>query len=93
MRWLDSVTDSLDMNVSRLQERVKDRGAWYAAVHGASKSCPRTKRGFPRRNSSQDYNTETLLEFPDYCPAEFGFKTLASFSSLPACPTNYPTIT
>ena len=41
MRWLDSVTDSLDMNVSRLQERVKDRGAWYAAVHGASKSCPR----------------------------------------------------
>ena len=38
MRWLDGITDSMDMNLSRLQVTVKDRGAWRAAVHGASKS-------------------------------------------------------
>ena len=40
-RWLDSITDSMDMNLSKLQETVKDRGAWYAAVHGAAKSWTR----------------------------------------------------
>ena len=34
MRWLDSITDSIDMNLSRLQEIVEDRGAWRAPVHG-----------------------------------------------------------
>ena len=38
MRWLDSNTNSVDMNLSKLQEIVEDRGAWCAAVHGASKS-------------------------------------------------------
>ena len=37
MKWLDSITDSLDMNLSKLQEKVKDRGAWRAAVHGVTK--------------------------------------------------------
>ena len=40
-RWLDSITDSMDMNLSKFQETVKDRGAWYAAVHGAAKSWTR----------------------------------------------------
>ena len=38
MRWLDSIIDSTDMNLSKLQEIVKDRGAWLAAVHGVTKS-------------------------------------------------------
>ena len=38
MRWLYSITESMDMNLSTLQETVKDRGAWRAAVHGVTKS-------------------------------------------------------
>ena len=38
MRWLDRITDSMDINLSKLQEIVKDRGAWRAAIHGVTKS-------------------------------------------------------
>ena len=38
MRWLDSITNSIDMNLSKLREIVEDRGAWHAVVHEATKS-------------------------------------------------------
>ena len=53
MRWLDGITDSMDVSLSELGELVMDREAWPAAIHGVTKSQTRLSNGTERTESHQ----------------------------------------
>ena len=61
MRWLDGITDSMNMNLGKLREMVKDREAWHAEVHGISKSWTVKKAGRRRIDAFELWCWRRLL--------------------------------
>ena len=70
IRWLESITNSMDMNLNKLQETVEDGGAWRAAIHGVKKSQTglrnkKTTKSFKKFNSPFDFSPSSCLASSD----------------------------
>ena len=63
MRWLDGITDSMDMSLRKLQEMVEDREAWHAAVHEVAKSQTRLSNWTQQYLLTGDYHFPSLTDF------------------------------
>ena len=63
MRWFDSITDSMDMNLSKPWEIVKDREAWHTAIHGVAKSQTRLRDSTTKTVVSVHLNLSNLHAF------------------------------
>ena len=62
MRWLHSITDSMDMNLSKLREMVEDRGVWHAAVHGVEKNQAQLSNNRKLENNVTKFPTQSFVQ-------------------------------